>query len=179
ARSPHLRTLRLNRTVSIEKLPKLLRHASKLVEFGCNQLKGLSGFWDAVPAYFPTIYPVHSKLTSLNLSYATIQIPDLGKLIGNCLNLQRLWVLDYIEDSGLEEIANTCKELQELRVFPSDPFAPGPNVSLTEQGLVAVSMGCPKLQSVLYFCRQMTNDALVTIARNRPNMIRFRLCIIE
>ncbi|KAH0664687.1 hypothetical protein KY285_025893 [Solanum tuberosum] len=204
ARSPHLRTLRLNRAVSIEKLPKLLRHASKLVEFGtgsysadmqadvsevfvnvsqafsgCNQLKGLSGFWDAVPAYFPTIYPVHSKLTSLNLSYATIQIPDLGKLIGNCLNLQRLWVLDYIEDSGLEEIANTCKELQELRVFPSDPFAPGPNVSLTEQGLVAVSMGCPKLQSVLYFCRQMTNDALVTIARNRPNMIRFRLCIIE
>ncbi|XP_006362983.1 protein TRANSPORT INHIBITOR RESPONSE 1-like isoform X1 [Solanum tuberosum] len=204
ARSPHLRTLRLNRAVSIEKLPKLLRHASKLVEFGtgsysadmqadvsevfvnvsqafsgCNQLKGLSGFWDAVPAYFPTIYPVHSKLTSLNLSYATIQIPDLGKLIGNCLNLQRLWVLDYIEDSGLEEIANTCKELQELRVFPSDPFAPGPNVSLTEQGLVAVSMGCPKLQSVLYFCRQMTNEALVIIARNRPNMIRFRLCIIE
>ncbi|KAH0660377.1 hypothetical protein KY289_029125 [Solanum tuberosum] len=204
ARSPHLRTLRLNRAVSIEKLPKLLRHASKLVEFGtgsysadmqadvsevfvnvsqafsgCNQLKGLSGFWDAVPAYFPTIYPVHSKLTSLNLSYATIQIPDLGKLIGNCLNLQRLWVLDYIEDSGLEEIANTCKELQELRVFPSDPFAPGPNVSLTEQGLVAVSMGCPKLQSVLYFCRQMTNEALVVIARNRPNMIRFRLCIIE
>ncbi|KAH0657482.1 hypothetical protein KY289_026230 [Solanum tuberosum] len=40
------------------------------------------------------------------------------------------------------------KELQELRVFPSDPFAPGPNVSLTEQGLVAVSMGCPKLQSI-------------------------------
>uniref|UniRef100_A0A3Q7GRK7 Transport inhibitor response 1 domain-containing protein n=1 Tax=Solanum lycopersicum TaxID=4081 RepID=A0A3Q7GRK7_SOLLC len=112
---------------------------------GCNQLKGLSGFWDAVPAYFPTIYPVYSKLTSLNLSYATIQIADLCKLIGNCFNLQRLWVLDYIEDSGLEEIANTCKELQELRVFPFDPFAPGPNVSLTEQGLVAVSMGCPKL----------------------------------
>ena len=88
-------------------------------------------------------------------------------------------VLDYVEDSCLEEIANSCKELQELRVFPSDLFAPGPNVSLTEQGLVAVSVGCPKLQSVLYFCRQMTNDALVTIARNRPNMIRFCLCIIE
>ncbi|KAM3267508.1 hypothetical protein P3S67_032264 [Capsicum chacoense] len=88
-------------------------------------------------------------------------------------------VLDYVEDSGLEEIANSCKELQELRVFPSDLFAPGPNVSLTEQGLVAVSVGCSKLQSVLYFCRQMTNDALVTIASNRPNMIRFRLCIIE
>ncbi|KAJ8552968.1 hypothetical protein K7X08_020361 [Anisodus acutangulus] len=204
ARSPHLRTLRLNRAVSIEKLPKLLHHASQLVEFGtgsysadiqadvsevfvnvsqafsgCNKLKGLSGFWEAVPAYFPTIYPVHSKLTSLNLSYATVHILDLGKLISDCHNLQRLWVLDYVEDSGLEEIANSCKELQELRVFPSDPFAPGPNVSLTEQGLVAVSAGCPKLQSVLYFCRQMTNAALVTIARNRPNMIRFRLCIIE
>ncbi|KAM3234281.1 hypothetical protein P3L10_019641 [Capsicum annuum] len=46
-------------------------------------------------------------------------------------------VLDYVEDSGLEEIANSCKELQELRVFPSDLFAPGPNLSLTEQGLVA------------------------------------------
>ncbi|XP_060174750.1 protein TRANSPORT INHIBITOR RESPONSE 1-like [Lycium barbarum] len=204
ARSPHLKTLRLNRAVPIEKLPKLLRHASQLVEFGtgsysadiqadvsevfvnvsqafsgCNQLKGLSGFWEAVPAYFPTIYPVHSRLTSLNLSYATIQIPELGKVISDCNNLQRLWVLDYVEDSGLEEIANSCKELQELRVFPSDPFAPGPNVSLTEQGLVAISAGCPKLQSVLYFCRQMTNSALVTIARNRPNMIRFRLCIIE
>ncbi|PHT61714.1 hypothetical protein T459_34436 [Capsicum annuum] len=59
-----------------------------------------------------------------------------------------LQVLDYVEDSDLEEIANSCKELQELR-------------------------------SVLYFCRQMTNDVLVTIARNRPNMIPFRLCIIE
>ncbi|PHU13514.1 Protein TRANSPORT INHIBITOR RESPONSE 1 [Capsicum chinense] len=88
-------------------------------------------------------------------------------------------VLDYVEDRDLEEIANSCKDLQELRVFPSDPFSPGPHVSLTEQGLVAISVGCPKLQSVLYFCHQMTNDALVTIARNRPNMIRFRLCIIE
>nr|ACT53268.1 transport inhibitor response 1 [Nicotiana tabacum] len=201
ARSPNLRTLRINRAVPLEKLPNLLRHASQLIEFGtgaysadvrsdvfsnlteafsgCKQLKGLSGFWDVVPAYLPAIYPVCSRLTSLNLSYATSQNPDLGKLISQCHNLQRLWVLDYIEDIGLEELAANCKDLQELRVFPSDPFAPEPNATLTEQGLVAVSDGCPKLQSVLYFCRQMTNAALVTIARNRPNMIRFRLCIIE
>ena len=74
----------------------------------------------------------------------------------------------------IEEITNTSKELQDLRVFPSDPW---PNVSLTEQGLVSVSMGCPKLQSVLYFCLQMINDALVTIARNRPNMIQFHLLL--
>ncbi|KAG5598898.1 hypothetical protein H5410_030268 [Solanum commersonii] len=79
----------------------------------------------------------------------------------------------------IEVLRRSRKELQELRVFPSDPFSRGPNVSLREQGLVAVSVGCHKLKSVLYFCCQMTNDALVTIARNRPNMIQFRLCIFE
>ena len=66
-----------------------------------------------------------------------------------------------------------------MRVFPSDPFGLEPNVALTEQGLVSVSDGCHKLQSVLYFCRQMSNEALIKIARNRPNMTRFRLCIID
>jgi transport inhibitor response 1 len=88
-------------------------------------------------------------------------------------------VLDYIEDAGLDMLAATCKDLRELRVFPSDPFGLELNVALTEQGLVSVSEGCPKLHSVLYFCRQMTNAALNIIARNRPNMTRFRLCIIE
>ncbi|KAL3849802.1 hypothetical protein ACJIZ3_011684 [Penstemon smallii] len=201
ARCPNLRTLRLNRAVPLEKLPNLLRRAPQLVELGtgaysaeirsdiysnlaeafsfCKQLKGLSGFWDAVPAYLPAMNSVCSGLTSLNLSYATIQCPDLTKLVSQCHSLQRLWVLDYIEDSGLEALSASCKDLQELRVFPSDPFGAEPNVFLTEQGLVSVSEGCPKLQSVLYFCRQMTNAALITIAKNRPNMIRFRLCIIE
>ncbi|KAL0391085.1 UNVERIFIED_CONTAM: protein TRANSPORT INHIBITOR RESPONSE 1 [Sesamum calycinum] len=180
ARCPNLRTLRLNRAVPLEKLPNLLHQAFSV----CKQLKGLSGFWDVVPAFLPAMYSVCSGITSLNLSYATIQSPDLVKLVSQCRNLQRLWaflhtVLDYIEDSGLEALAASCKDLQELRVFPSDPFGAEPNVALTEQGLVSVSEGCPKLQSVLYFCRQMSNAALVTIARNRPEMIRFRLCIIE
>ena len=88
-------------------------------------------------------------------------------------------MLDYIEDAGLDVLAASCKDLQELRVFPSDPYEAEPNVSLSEQGLVSVSAGCPKLESVLYFCRQMSNTALRTIARNRPNMTKFRLCIIE
>lgn len=73
----------------------------------------------------------------------------------------------------------SCNHLRELRVFPSDPFVADANVTLTEQGLVSVSEGCPKLQSVLYFCRQMSNSALITIAKNCPNLICFRLCIIE
>ncbi|XP_073040706.1 protein TRANSPORT INHIBITOR RESPONSE 1-like [Primulina eburnea] len=200
-RCPNLKTLRLNRAVPLEKLPILLQHAPQLSDLGtgayfaeirpdifsnladafslCKQLKSLSGFWDVVPAYVPAMYCVCSRITSLNLSYATIQSMDLIKLVSQCRNLQRLWVLDYIEDIGLEAIAASCKDLQELRVFPSDPFVNEPNVSLTEQGLVAISEGCPKLQSVLYFCRQMSNAALLAIAKNRPNLIRFRLCILE
>lgn len=114
ARSPNLRTLRLNRAVPLEKLPTLLRRAPQLVELGtgalsaeirsdvfsnlseafsgCKQLKGLSGFWDVIPAYLPAFYSVCSRLTSLNLSYATVQSPDLIKLISQCCSLQRLWV---------------------------------------------------------------------------------------
>ncbi|XP_047980432.1 protein TRANSPORT INHIBITOR RESPONSE 1-like isoform X3 [Salvia hispanica] len=159
ARSPNLRTLRLNRAVPLERLANLIRRAPQLVELA--------------------MYSVCSGITSLNLSYAAIPSSDLVKLISQCQNLQRLWVLDYIEDSGLEALAASCKDLQELRVFPSDPFGAEPNVSLTEQGLVSVSEGCPKLESVLYFCRQMSNAALIAIAKNRPNFIRFRLCIID
>lgn len=114
SRSPNLRTLRLNRAVPLEKLANLLSRAPQLVELGtgaysadvrqevftnlsgafsaCKQLKSLSGFWDVVPAYLTAIYPVCSGLTSLNLSYASVQSPDLIKLVSQCPNLQRLWV---------------------------------------------------------------------------------------
>ncbi|RAL42125.1 unnamed protein product [Cuscuta campestris] len=201
SRCPNLRSLRLNRNFPLENLPNLLRRAPQLVELGtgafsgevhseafsnlanafsgCKQLKGISGFWDVSPAFIPTMYSACHGITSLNLSYATVQSPDLVKFVSQCHNLQKLWVLDFIEDHGLQTVAASCKNLQELRVFPSDPFVVEPDVILTEEGLVAISAGCPKLQSVLYFCRQMTNNALATIARNRPNLIRFRLCIIE
>ncbi|KAM6558449.1 hypothetical protein CsatA_027688 [Cannabis sativa] len=200
-RCSNLRSLRLNRTVPLEKLANLLHRAPQLAELGtgacqaelrpdvfsnlvgalsgCKELKSLSGFWDVVPVYLPAVYSICPGLTTLNLSYAAIQSQDLIKLISQCPNLQRLWVLDYIEDAGLDVLAATCKDLQELRVFPSDPFGAEPNVLLTEQGLVTVSEGCPKLRSVLYFCRQMSNAALMTIARNQPNFTCFRLCIIE
>lgn len=87
-------------------------------------------------------------------------------------------ILDTIGDKGLAAVANTCKELQELRVFPSDLYGVG-NAAVTEEGLVAISSGCPKLNSILYFCRQMTNAALITVAKNCPNFIRFRLCTLN
>lgn len=89
-----------------------------------------------------------------------------------------LQILDSIGDEGLSVVATTCKDLQELRVFPSLPFEAEPS-AVTEHGLVAISMGCPKLHSILYFCQQMTNAALITVAKNCPNFIRFRLCILD
>lgn len=86
-------------------------------------------------------------------------------------------IMDCIGDKGLGVVASTCKDLQELRVFPSVPF--GNPAAVTEKGLVAISMGCPKLHSLLYFCHQMTNAALITVAKNCPNFIRFRLCILD
>jgi len=113
-RCPNLQTLRLNRAVPLDRLPNLLRRCPQLVELGtgvystemrpevfsnleaafsgCKQLKSLSGFWDVLPSYLPAVYPICSRLTSLNLSYAIIQSPDLIKLISQCPNLLRLWV---------------------------------------------------------------------------------------
>lgn len=113
-RCPNLRSLRLNRAVPLERLANLLRRAPQLVELGtgaysaelrpdvfsnlagalsdCKELKSLSGFWDVVPAYLPAVYSTCPGLTTLNLSYATIQSPDLIKLVSQCQNLQCLWV---------------------------------------------------------------------------------------
>ncbi|GAB4847360.1 Protein AUXIN SIGNALING F-BOX 3 [Ancistrocladus abbreviatus] len=201
ARNPNLRSLRLNRAVPFETLQKILVKAHHLVDLGtgsfvhdpnsetysklknaiskCESIRSLSGFLEVAPRCLPAIYPICSNLTSLNLSYAPgIRGNDLIKLIRHCTKLQRLWILDCIGDKGLAAVAATCKELEELRVFPSDPFGPGED-AVTEEGLVAISIGCPKLHSILYFCQQMTNAALITVAKNCPNFIRFRLCILD
>ena len=114
ARCPNLRSLRLNHGVPLERLSNILRRAPQLIELGtgaysaeirpdvyltlneaftgCKHLRCLSGFWDVVPAYLPAVYSICSELTSLNLSYATIQGPELTKLVSLCHRLQRLWV---------------------------------------------------------------------------------------
>ncbi|RCV15176.1 hypothetical protein SETIT_3G037200v2 [Setaria italica] len=200
-RCRNLKTLKLNNSIPLDKLASLLRKAPQIVELGtgrfsadyhldlfskleaafagCKNLRRLSGAWDAVPEYLPAFYCVCEGLTSLNLSYATVRGPELIKFVSRCKNLQLLWVMDLIEDHGLAAVASSCNKLQELRVFPSSPFDAAEQVSLTERGLVDVSAGCPMLESVLYFCRRMTNEALITIAKNRPNFTCFRLCIIE
>lgn len=86
-------------------------------------------------------------------------------------------VLDSVCDEGLQAVAATCKELRELRVFPFDPSedTEGP---VSEVGLLAISEGCRKLQSILYFCQRMTNAAVIAMSKNCPDLVVFRLCIM-
>ncbi|KAG2297776.1 hypothetical protein Bca4012_008964 [Brassica carinata] len=203
ARSPNLESLKVNRAVPLDALTRLMSCAPQLVDLGvgsyenepdqesfvklmdaikkCTSLRSLSGFSEVAPLCLTAFYPVCQNLISLNLSYAAeIQGNHLVRFIQFCKRLQRLWILDSIGDKGLEVVASTCKELQELRVFPSDLHEEEDNdTAVTEIGLVAISAGCPKLHSILYFCKQMTNAALITVAKNCPNFIRFRLCILE
>lgn len=74
-------------------------------------------------------------------------------------------------------MAATCKDLRELRVFPIDATESdeGP---VSDVGLLAISEGCRKLQSILYFCQQMTNAAVIAMSNNCPDLVVFRLCII-
>ncbi|KAL1142022.1 hypothetical protein V6Z11_A11G070100 [Gossypium hirsutum] len=159
SRSPNLKSLRLNRAVPLDTLQKLLMRAPQLVDLGigsyvhdpfseaynklkiaiqrCKSIRSLSGFLEVAPHCMSAIYPICGNLTFLNLSYAPgLHGNKLMKLIQHCRKLQRLWILDCIGDKGLGVVALTCKELQELRVFPSDPFEAG-NAAVTEEGMYA------------------------------------------
>ncbi|KAJ4966141.1 hypothetical protein NE237_017990 [Protea cynaroides] len=203
ARSPSLRRLKLNRHVPLGELLRLMVRAPRLTHLGtgsfslsehpaqeeqeaaslaaafaaCKSLICLSGFRDIVPDYLPTIHPVCAKLTSLNLSYANINAEQLKSVIYHCHKLQTLWVLDSVCDEGLQAVAATCKELHELRVFPMDAREDG-QAFVSEVGLLAISEGCRKLRSILYFCQKMTNDAVVAMSQNCPELVVFRLCIM-
>lgn len=205
-RCKSLKVLKVNKHVTLEQLRRLLVRAPQLTELGtgsfshdhklrsdeelesaftnCRNLNTLSGLWVVSSMYLPTLYPACTNLTFLNLSYAALQSTELAKVLRNCPLLRRLWVLDTVEDKGLEAVASSCHLLEELRVFPADPFdqeviMEGGGSGVTESGFIAVSEGCPNLHYVLYFCRKMTNAAVATVVRNCPNFTHFRLCIMD
>ncbi|KAI3869351.1 hypothetical protein MKX03_014529 [Papaver bracteatum] len=204
-RCKSLKALKVNRNITLEQLQRLLVLAPQLKELGtgtfteeltpdqlielenafnnCKNLEALSGLWEASSLFLPVLYAACSNLTFLNLSYAPLESEELAKFLEHCPNLRRLWVLDTVEDKGLEAVASNCPLLEELRVFPADPSDPdvvlGENIGVTDAGFIAVSRGCPKLHYVLYFCRQMTNAAVATVVQNCPNFTHFRLCILK
>lgn len=201
-RSPNLKKLRLNRFVSIGQLYHLMIRAPQITHLGtgsfspseitlqaeqeldyraafaaCKSLVCLSGFREIAPEYLPAILPVCANLTSLNLSYANINAEQLRSVICYCHNLQTFWVLDTVGDEGLQAVAATCKDLRELRVFPIDAREDSEGF-VSEVGLRAISEGCRKLQSILYFCQRMTNAAVIAMSKNCPELVVFRLCIM-
>lgn len=201
-RCKSIKVLKVNESINLEQLNKLLLLAPQLTELctgnfqqeltprqfrdlesafsKCKKLNTISGLWVATSFYLPVLYPACANLTFLNLSYATMGSADLEKLLACCANLRRLWVLDTIEDKGLQAVGSNCPLLEELRVFPADPYEHEleHHLGVSETGFVAVSIGCPKLKYVLYFCRQMTNAAVATVVQNCPNFTHFRLCIM-
>ncbi|XP_028788705.1 protein AUXIN SIGNALING F-BOX 2 [Neltuma alba] len=201
SRCKSFKTLKVNKSITLEQLQRLLVHAPQLVELGtgtfseeltaqqyseletafnnCKNIHTLSGLWEATAQFLPVLYPACTNLTFLNLSYSTLDGDDLAKLLVHCPNLRRLWVLDTVEDKGLEAVGSYCPLLEELRVFPADPFDEGIVHGVTEAGFIAVSSGCPRLHYVLYFCRQMTNAAVATVVQNCPDFTHFRLCIMN
>lgn len=201
SRCRSLKFLKVNKNITLEQLQRLLECAPQLTELGtgsfhqelttrqyaelesafnnCKNLNTLSGLWEATPLYLPVLYPACTNLTFLNLSDAALQSGELAKLLAYCPNLQRLWVLDTVEDKGLEAVGSSCPLLEELRVFPADPYEQDVVHGVTEMGFVAVSYGCPRLHYVLYFCRQMTNAAVATIVKNCPDFTHFRLCVMN
>ncbi|KAI8000208.1 Protein TRANSPORT INHIBITOR RESPONSE 1 [Camellia lanceoleosa] len=201
ARCKSLSVLKVNKNVNLEQLQRLLVRAPHLMELGtgnfqqelaprqyvelesafnnCKNLHTLSGLWEAMSLYLPVLYSACASLTFLNLSYSTLQSGELAKLLAYCPNLRRLWVLDTVEDKGLEAVGSSCPLLEELRVFPANPYDEDMHHGVTESGFIAVSHGCRKLHYVLYFCQQMTNAAVVTIVQNCPDFTHFRLCIMN
>ncbi|CAN1222030.1 Protein TRANSPORT INHIBITOR RESPONSE 1 [Linum grandiflorum] len=200
SRCKSLKVLKVNRSVSLDCLQRLLCHAPQLTELGagafsqeltprqysdlelafsvCKNLNVLSGLWEAT-MNLSAIYPACSRLTFLNLSYAALQSQDLATLLSHCPSLRCLWVLDSVGDKGLEAVGEKCPLLEELRVFPADPFDEDMPHAVTEEGIVVVSQGCWKLHYILYFCRQMTNAAVATVVKNCPDFTHFHLCIMN
>ncbi|KAL8228676.1 hypothetical protein R6Q57_013576 [Mikania cordata] len=202
SRCKSLRVLKVNQKINLDQLQKLLVLAPQLTELGtgtfmeelvsgsvndlentfskCGNMHTLSGFWDATLLHLPVIYPVCGNLTFLNLSYANIGDVELEQILSRSKQLIRLWVVDTVGDKGLEAVGSHCQLLEELRVFPVDPFDPfDQQIGVTESGLLAVSIGCPKLHYILYFCQRMTNAAVITVAQNCPDFTHFRLCIMS
>ncbi|KAF5190798.1 Transport inhibitor response 1-like protein [Thalictrum thalictroides] len=201
-RSPSLKKLRLNGTVPIQELYRLMVRAPQLTHLGTGAfnpmdaapgeeqeldlssafdslkyLTCLSGFRDMVAGYLPSIQPVCANLTSLNFSYADINAEQLKPIISRCKKLQTFWVLDSVHDEGLQAVAAACKDLRELRVFPADVREESDS-PVSDVGLLAISEGCRKLRSILYFCNKMTNAAVVAMSKNCPELVVFRLCIM-
>ncbi|KAF3631311.1 hypothetical protein FXO38_20519 [Capsicum annuum] len=171
SRCKSLRVLKVNKNVTLSQLQRLLIRAPQLIELGTGCF---------LPELTSRQYAeLESAFSNCKNLHTISGVGEFSKLLAHCPNLRRLWVLDTVKDEGLEAVGTSCPLLEELRVFPANPFEEDIVHGVTELGFVAVSTGCPKLQYVLYFCQQMTNAAVAMIVHNCPDFTHFRLCIMN
>ncbi|KAG6419114.1 hypothetical protein SASPL_121323 [Salvia splendens] len=170
-----LRVLKVNDRITLEQLQRLIVHVPLLTELGTG-----SFLQEPTPRQYEEIETAFCNcrnLQALSAKYP-LQSGEFAKFLAHCPNLRCLWVMDSVEDKGLEAVGSSYPLLEELRVYPADPYDRHHRDGVTELGFLAVSRGCPKLHYVLYFCRRMTNAAVVTRVHNCPDFTHFRLCIM-
>ncbi|PSS13714.1 Protein AUXIN SIGNALING F-BOX like [Actinidia chinensis var. chinensis] len=203
ARCPNLKNLRVNKAVPLLTLPQILLRAPQLVELGiepraqhvdpgshtrlyeairkCKSIRSLSlsgALHISLSCQFH-ISAIFPKLISLDIiSVMEGRILGFINLLTHCHKLQRLRIMDSIGDEGLRIVASTCKDLQDLRIVRTYSLHPV-NRYVTEEGVVAISKGCPLLVSLQIFCHRITNAALITVSKNCPCITCFRLCLSE
>ncbi|KAL6562186.1 hypothetical protein OROGR_003193 [Orobanche gracilis] len=202
SRCKSLKVLKVHESIRLDQLRRLLVNAPHLTELGtgsfmqdltprqCEEIESafskykslrvLSGLWELEDnsPYLPFLYGACAGLTFLDLMNASLQSGEFAKLLAHCPNLRRLWVVDTVGDKGLEAVGSSCPLLEELRVFPANPYDQDHVGGVSEIGFLAISRGCRRLHYVLYFCRQMTNAAVVSVVQNCPDFTHFRLCIM-
>lgn len=120
SRCKSMKVLKVNKSICLEQLQRLLVFAPHLVELGTGSfsqeltihqyadlesafsnfknMHTLSGLWEATAIYLPVLYPACANLTFLNLSYAALQSDELANLLSHCPYLQRLWVSQLISN---------------------------------------------------------------------------------
>lgn len=118
SRCKSLRVLKVNESITLDQLQRLLVHAPKVTGLGtgsflqeltprqyeeietafcnCKNLQALSGLWEATSLYLPVLYGACASLTFLNLSDAPLQSGEFAKLLAHCPNLRCLWVRIYL-----------------------------------------------------------------------------------
>ncbi|KAE9454800.1 hypothetical protein C3L33_13310, partial [Rhododendron williamsianum] len=138
--------------------------APQLVELGIQHRQAYATLFEAVRNW--------KSIRSLSLSGSQVTFLRLLPISSIC---SKLISLDL--STLAQVVSSTCKDLRDLRLFQSNPAVV--NGGATEEGLVAISKGCPLLHSLEFFCHQMTNAALITLSKNCPNITSFSLCIRE
>ncbi|XP_071716525.1 transport inhibitor response 1-like protein Os04g0395600 isoform X2 [Rutidosis leptorrhynchoides] len=196
ARCSNLRTLSLSKSVSVNTVTKILIKSPQIVHLGigstihnlgldvllpysllslalikCQLIQSLTFFYPIPTKILHVMYRICPNLVYVNMRFCTVtQGKEQVNFIKKCTNLRHLSVRGCIGDEGVEIVSNSCKHLEEFRVYRETT-----GNGVTEVGLNAISTGCKKLKFLTYFCSRMTNAALMTFANKLPNATCFKL----